>query len=84
MVDAQLAAREATGDAAHAAAAELALAWYYGKNSRGVVMARGGGCCDGLSEDSVNPNMGAESTLALHAAALAMADRRPRILRAVR
>ncbi len=84
MVDAELAAFDATGDAAHVASAELALAWYFGKNSRGVVMAQGGGCFDGLSEESVNHNMGAESTLALLAAALAMAERRPQALHAVR
>ena len=65
MVDAELAAFDATGDAAHLAAAEIALAWYYGKNSRGIAMASGGGCYDGLDEDAVNMNMGAESTLAL-------------------
>ena len=83
MVDAELAAFDATGDVAHVSAAELALAWYFGKNSRGVVMAQGGGCFDGFSEDSINHNMGAESTLALLAAALAMAERRPQALHAV-
>ncbi|MGC1381932.1 MAG: hypothetical protein WA814_13030 [Candidatus Baltobacteraceae bacterium] len=84
MVDAELAAFDATGDAKHIASAELAMEWYYGKNSRGVRMAHGGGCYDGLAEDSVNRNMGAESTLALLAAAFSMAQRRPRALRAVR
>jgi len=83
-VDAQLAAYDATSDPARMAAAELALAWYHGKNSRGIVMAHGGGCYDGLGEDAVNRNMGAESTLALLAASYAMALRRPRTLRAVR
>ncbi|HEX4014653.1 MAG TPA: hypothetical protein VHX17_12325 [Candidatus Cybelea sp.] len=84
MVDAQLAAFDLTGDVSRFAAAELALEWYYGKNSRGVVMAQGGGCYDGLDEDSVNQNMGAESTLALLGAAFAIALRRARVLRAVR
>ena len=84
MVDAELAAFDATGTAAHFASAELALAWYYGKNSRGVVMANGGGCYDGLGEECVNPNMGAESTLALLSAAYTVAARRARVLRAVR
>lgn len=76
MVDAQLAAFQLTGDDAHVASAELALAWYDGKNSRGIVMAQqGGGCYDGLEEDGPNYNMGAESTLAYLAAAYAMADR---------
>jgi hypothetical protein len=84
MVDAQLAAFDCTGDASHVAGAELALAWYYGKNSRGITMANGGGCYDGLDEETVNHNMGAESTLALLAAAYTMAPRRARVLRAVR
>ena len=84
MVDAELAAFDATGDAGRFATAELGLGWYYGKNSRGVTMAHGGGCYDGLGEDSVNRNMGAESTLALLSAAYAMAARRARVLHAVR
>jgi hypothetical protein len=47
-------------------------------------MAHGGGCYDGLEEESVNYNMGAESTLALLAAGYTMAVRRARVLRAVR
>jgi hypothetical protein len=84
MVDAELAAFDATGIAGHFATAELALEWYYGKNSRGMTMANGGGCYDGLGEESVNQNMGAESTLALLSAAYTMAARRARVLRAVR
>jgi len=84
MVDAELAAFDATGDAAHFATAELALEWYHGKNSREIVMARGGGCYDGLGESTVNHNEGAESTLAFLAASCAMAQRRARVLRAVR
>jgi hypothetical protein len=84
MVDAQLAAFDLTGEIAHFAGAELALEWYYGKNSRGIVMVAGGGCYDGLEKDAVNYNMGAESTLALLAAAYALAARRGRVLRAVR
>jgi hypothetical protein len=84
MVDAELAAFDLTGDARHFATAELALEWYYGKNSRGIAMANGGGCYDGLAKDAVNPNMGAESTLALLSAAYTMAARRARVLRAVR
>jgi len=84
MVDAELAAFDLSGDASHVETAEIALEWYYGKNSRGVTMANGGGCFDGLGEELVNPNMGAESTLALLSAAYAMAARRARVLRAVR
>ncbi len=84
MVDAELAAFDLTGDARHVATAEIALEWYYGKNTRGITMANGGGCFDGLGESAVNPNMGAESTLALLSAAYTMAARRTRVLRAVR
>jgi len=84
MVDAELAAFDLTGAAGHFAVAELALEWYYGKNSRGITMANGGGCFDGLGEETVNSNMGAESTLALLSAAYTMAARRARVLRAVR
>ncbi|HVR46488.1 MAG TPA: hypothetical protein VMT95_07635 [Candidatus Binatia bacterium] len=84
MVDAELAAFDATGDAAHFATAELALEWYHGKNSRGIPMAHGGGCYDGLGESVVNYNEGAESTLAFLAASCAMAQRRAQVLRAVR
>ena len=75
MVDAQLAAFQLTGNDAHLGSAELALAWYYGKNSRGIVMGQdGGGCYDVLEERAVNYNMGAESTLAYLSAAYSMAD----------
>jgi len=84
MVDAELAAFDLTGNAAHVATAEIALEWYQGKNSRNVAMVQGGGCYDGLAEKTINPNMGAESTLAFLAAACAMAQRRARVLRAVR
>jgi hypothetical protein len=84
MVDAELAAFDLTDDARHFASAELAMEWYNGKNSRGVVMAHGGACYDGLDEETVNYNRGAESTLAFLAAAYVMAQRRARVLRAVR
>ncbi len=41
MVDAELAAFDVTGDARRVESAEIALEWYYGKNSRGIVMANG-------------------------------------------
>lgn len=84
MVDAELAAFDATGDATRFANAEIALGWYYGKNTRGIAMAHGGGCYDGLEESAVNRNMGAESTLALLAGAYALGERQKRALRAVR
>ena len=73
MVDAELAAFDATGETAHLRLAESAAAWYDGKNLLGVVMANGGGCYDGLEEGGPNRNMGAESTLAYLSAAYALA-----------
>ena len=78
LVDAELAALDATGDLTRLANAELGLAWFYGKNSRAETMAHGGGCYDGLEEKDVNRNMGAESTLALLAAAYAVGALRTR------
>lgn len=84
MIDAECAAYDVTSDARHLDNAETALAWYYGENSRGIIMANGGGCYDGLAEDAVNRNMGAESTLALLAGSSTMALRQNRTLHAVR
>ncbi|MFN2450229.1 MAG: hypothetical protein ABR508_10675 [Candidatus Baltobacteraceae bacterium] len=84
MIDAALVAHDATGDPAYRTTAQIALDWYYGRNSRGVVMARNGGCMDGLNEDSVNMNMGAESTLAYLAGAYALAARPPATLSVAR
>lgn len=72
LLDAALAGYDATGDASFQATAQLGLEWYLGRNSRGIVMARGGGCLDGLNETSVNLNMGAESTLAYLSSAYAL------------
>jgi hypothetical protein len=83
LIDAELAAFDATGDSEHFANAELGLAWYYCKNTRSETMAHGGGCYDGLDEHAINRNMGAESTLALLAGAYAMGERQIRTLRAV-
>jgi len=69
MVDAELAAFDAFGKATHRRAADIAAAWYNGKNLLGATMAHGGGCYDGLEADGPNRNMGAESTLAYLAAA---------------
>ncbi len=73
LVDAALAAYDATGDAAFRATAQQGLDWYLGGNSRAIAMANGGGCLDGLNENSVNLNMGAESTLAYLSAAYSLA-----------
>lgn len=82
-IDAELAAFEATGDAAHRAYADRALAWFFGENSRGLPLVLGEGCRDGLEEHGPNANMGAESTLAYLAGALVLArPRRSVVLRA--
>lgn len=75
MVDAELAALDATGDVARRKGAHAAMAWYEGRNSEGIVMAHDGGCYDGLGAGTVNRNMGAESTLALLSAAYTLALR---------
>lgn len=56
----------ATGDPRHLERACAALEWFYGRNAAGTPMvdATTGGCRDGLGADGVNPNQGAESTLA--------------------
>jgi hypothetical protein len=75
LIDAALVASDLTGDPAYRATAQIGLDWYHGRNTRGIVMARNGGCLDGLNETSVNMNMGAESTLAYLAGAYALAAR---------
>lgn len=84
LIDAAHAAFDATGDPAFSALARVGLEWFYGRNSRTMLLARGGGCCDGLDESGVNLNMGAESTLAFLAGAYALADREPTALRVAR
>ncbi len=84
LVDAELAAYEYARRAVHMERAEIGLSWFAGKNARGVTMAQGGGCYDGLGEADVNTNMGAESTLAYLAAAAALAQRRAAKLRVAR
>lgn len=74
LVDAALAANEATGNAEFRNTAQMGLDWYLGRNSRGIAMANGGGCLDGLNKSSVNLNMGAESTLAYLSAGLRLAQ----------
>lgn len=56
----------ATGRLEHLTRAQRALEWFYGRNALGVVLydETTGGCRDGLGADGVNPNQGAESTLA--------------------
>ena len=74
MVDVALVAHALSGEARYRRLAEVALEWFYGRNTRNVVMAEGGGSFDGLGEMGVNRNMGAESSLAYLASALALAQ----------
>ncbi len=84
LVDAALAAEALTGKMRYRRLAESGLDWYFGRNSRDAVMARGGGCCDGLEELGVNQNMGAESTLAYVWSAFALARSGADVLRVAR
>ena len=64
-VSACLAAYQATDDTVWLKEARLAFEWFLGSNDLGLELydAKTGGCCDGLQEDRVNQNQGAESTL---------------------
>jgi glycosyltransferase involved in cell wall biosynthesis len=79
MVSACIAACNATGDATWLAEARLAFEWFLGRNDLGLDIydAGTGGCRDGLHQDRVNQNQGAESTLAfqLALAELELTDR---------
>ncbi len=59
------AAYDVTEDAGYRRSAEAAYGWFLGDNDLGIAVADvvTGGCHDGLSEDHVNLNQGAESTL---------------------
>ena len=75
MIDAALVAFDCTSDPAFVALARTAFEWFHGANTNGAVMVERGGSRDGIDPESVNPNMGAESTLAYLAGALALAER---------
>ena len=73
-IDACAAAYRATGVTRWRDHAEAAWRWFLGANDRGVAVAgiETGRCCDGLTPQGVNLNVGAESTLAFHLAYRAM------------
>ena len=73
-VEAELAAFSATGDPDHGLRAQRAFDWFLGRNrlERPLYDFATGGCSDGLGDEAVNDNEGAESTLALHRAALVL------------
>ncbi len=68
MVSACHEAFRATGDARWAEEAKRAFEWFLGRNDRGTPLYdyTSGGCSDGLHEDRISENQGAESTLAFH------------------
>ena len=71
---AELAAFAVTGAPEHWARAQRAFEWFLGRNRLGRPLYdfATGGCCDGLGDDDVNANEGAESTLAFQRAQLVL------------
>lgn len=70
MVSACLEAFRATGDPQWHREARRAFEWFLGRNDLGRALYDfgTGGCGDGLHDDRVNENQGAESSLAFHLA----------------
>jgi len=68
MVAACLEAFRATQDAAWSKEAKRSFEWFLGRNDLGLPLydSASGGCSDGLHQDRVSENQGAESTLAFH------------------
>jgi hypothetical protein len=68
MVSACLSAYRATEDPIWSHEAKRAFEWFLGRNDLGLPLydSNSGGCGDGLHDDRVNENQGAESTLAFH------------------
>ncbi len=84
LVAAALAAYAATGEPRYETLAGIAGDWYFGRNTHGFLMVTNGGCRDGIDDNGVSPNMGAESTLAYLMSALALADSQQQPLRIAR
>jgi glycosyltransferase involved in cell wall biosynthesis len=72
LVEAELAAYAVTRDPDHGVRATRAFEWFLGRNGlqKPLYDFATGGCSDGLGHEALNENEGAESTLALHRAAL--------------
>jgi len=70
MVSACLDAFRVTGDPFWSGEAKRAFEWFLGRNDLGLPLydSTSGGCGDGLHEDRVNSNQGAESSLAFQLA----------------
>jgi hypothetical protein len=71
-VEAELTAFAVTHEAEHGVRAIRAFEWFLGRNrlQKPLYDFATGGCSDGLGDDGLNDNEGAESTLAFHHAAL--------------
>jgi hypothetical protein len=83
-VDAALAVYAVTGDPGDRALADIAGAWFEGRNTHKTLMVSNGGCRDGIDADGPSDNMGAESTLAYLMSAMARANVRRADLRIAR
>ena len=72
LVEAEVCAFAVTGEPEHGDRAQRAFEWFLGRNRLGLPLYdfATGGCSDGLGEEAVNSNEGAESTLAFHRAQL--------------
>jgi hypothetical protein len=72
LVEAELTAFAITGRKEHGVRATRAFEWFLGRNhlQRPLYDFATGGCSDGLGNEALNLNEGAESTLSLHRAAL--------------
>jgi hypothetical protein len=83
MVDACLAAFDATTDATYLRRAWLALEWFFGRNHQGAALydAETSGCFDGLTKEGVNLNRGAESTICLLLSQLSVLEARHKVSR---
>jgi len=68
MVSACLEAFRATQDVAWSRESQRAFEWFLGRNDLGLPLydSNSGGCSDGLHQDRVSENQGAESSLAFH------------------
>ncbi len=83
-VDAALAVYAVTGDTRDRELAEIAGAWFFGRNTHGALLVANGACRDGIDTDGPSDNMGAESTLAYLTSAITLAEGRRARLRLAR
>jgi len=76
MVEACLVAYRITRLEKYQKAAKMAFDWFFGKNTRGVMMynPETGGCYDGIGPTKVNRNQGAEATVSFLLAYLAVLE----------